>query len=51
VLALVFTAAVAVAVVIATSTSSTVVHYRKVVATDANSALQQLQSVINQYTK
>jgi eukaryotic-like serine/threonine-protein kinase len=39
------------AVVIADSTSSTVVHYRKVIATDAQSAIDQVRSLINQYTK
>ena len=39
------------AVLIANSTSNTVVHYQKVVAHDAQSAITQLQSLINQYTK
>ena len=50
-LALLFTAAVVVAVVVATSTSNSVVHFRSVVAHDVNSAVKQLQSLINQYTK
>jgi serine/threonine-protein kinase len=47
VLALVVIAAVA----ISNSTSNTVVHYKKVVAHDANSAISQIQGLINQYTK
>jgi serine/threonine protein kinase len=39
------------AVEISNSTSNTVVHYRKVMAHDAQSAINQLQSLINQYTK
>jgi eukaryotic-like serine/threonine-protein kinase len=50
-LMLVFIAAVAVAVTIATSTSSTVVQFRKVVASDAQSAINSLRDLINQYTK
>ena len=46
-----FVAAVAVAVTIAASTSSNVVHFRKVVARDASDAVKQLQSLVNQYTK
>ena len=51
VLALVFTAAVATAVTIATSTSNQVVHARKVIAHDTQSAIQQIRGIINQYTK
>jgi serine/threonine-protein kinase len=47
----VFALVVIAAVVIANSTSSTVVHYKKVVAHDAQSAISQVQSLINQYTK
>ncbi len=39
------------AVLIANSTSNTVVHYQKVVARDAQSAITQLQNLINKYTK
>ena len=46
-----FVAAVAVAMTISASTSSNVVHFRKVVARDANDAVQQLQSLVNKYTK
>jgi serine/threonine-protein kinase len=46
-----FAAAVIVAVVIATSTSNTAVQARKTIATDVNSAISQLQSLVNQYTK
>jgi serine/threonine-protein kinase len=46
-----FAAAVIVAVVIATSTSNTAVQARKTIANDVNSAINQLQSVIGQYTK
>jgi predicted PurR-regulated permease PerM len=47
----VFVAAVVVAVVIATGTSSTVVQFRKVVASDAQSAINDVHNLINQYTK
>jgi serine/threonine-protein kinase len=47
VLALIVIAAVA----ISNSTSSTVVQYRRVVARDAQSAVNQVQSLISQYTK
>jgi eukaryotic-like serine/threonine-protein kinase len=39
------------AVTISNSTSNTVVHYRKVVARDAQSAINQLSGIINKYTK
>ena len=39
------------AVVISNSTSNTVVHYKKVVAGDAQSAISQVRSLIDQYTK
>jgi len=47
----VFALVVIAAVVISNSTSSTVVHYQQIVARDAQSAISQLQSLINQYTK
>jgi serine/threonine-protein kinase len=50
-LALVFTAAVAIAVILATSTSNTVVHFRQVVAHDAQGAINSVKDLINQYTK
>ncbi len=50
-LALVFTAAVAIAVVIATNTSPTVVHIRHVVLTDVNNAIKSVRDLINQNTK
>ena len=50
-LALVVVAAVVVAVAIATSTSNTVVHYRTVVGHDAQTAINQVKSLVNQYTK
>ena len=50
-LAVVFTAAVATAVVIATSTSKTVVHVRDVVAKDVQGAVNQLRNIINGNTK
>jgi beta-lactam-binding protein with PASTA domain len=50
-LALVFTAAVAVAVILATSTSNSVVHFRNVVGHDANSAINSLRGLINSNTK
>ena len=39
------------AVVISNSTSSTAVHYKKVIAHDTQSAINQLTNLINQYTK
>jgi serine/threonine protein kinase len=39
------------AVLIANSTSNTVVHYQKIVAHDAQSAINQLQSIISKYTR
>ncbi len=39
------------AVTISNSTSNTVVQYRKVVAHDAQSAISQLEDIINKYTK
>ncbi len=47
----VLAAVVVTAVAIANSTSSTAVHYQKVVARDAQSAINQVQNLINQYTK
>jgi serine/threonine-protein kinase len=44
-------AAIVVAVVIATGTSSTVVQFRQTVANDFNSAYNQVQNLVNQYTK
>jgi serine/threonine protein kinase len=51
VVALLFTAAVVVAVAIATSTSNTVVHARTIVGKDAQDAIDQVKSLVNQYTK
>ena len=48
---LLFVGAVAVAVTIAASASNKTVHYRKVVAHDAHSAIQQFEDLVNQYTK
>jgi hypothetical protein len=50
-LLLVFAAAVVIAVVIATSTSGTLVHYRTVMAHDAQTAINKVRDLINQYTK
>jgi serine/threonine-protein kinase len=50
-LACVFTAAVAIAVVIAGSTSKSVVHFRTVMAHDVQSAINQVRDFINQNTK
>ena len=47
----VFALVVIAAVVISNSTSNTVVHYQKVIAKDAQSAISQIQNLINQYTK
>ena len=44
-------AAVVVAIVIASSTSNQVVHFRTVVGRDAQSAIDQVRSDINKYTK
>ncbi len=49
--ACVFVAAVVIAVAIATTSSGTVVQARRVVANDAQSAINDLQGIINQYTK
>jgi hypothetical protein len=38
-------------IVVATSTSSSIVHYRQVVANDWHSAVSSVRSIINQYTK
>ncbi|MGZ4306051.1 MAG: protein kinase domain-containing protein [Solirubrobacteraceae bacterium] len=51
VVALLFVAAVVVAVAIATSTSNTVVHARTIVGKDAQDAINQVKSLVNQYTK
>ncbi len=48
---LLFVAAVVIAVVISTNTSNTVVQLRTTVAKDANDAINQVQSLIGQYTK
>jgi beta-lactam-binding protein with PASTA domain len=48
---LVFIIAVVVAVLIATSTSNTVVHFRQIVGKDVNDAVSSLKSFIHQYTK
>ena len=47
----VFALVVIAAVAIANSTSSTVVHYQKVIARDYTSAINQIRNLINQYTK
>ena len=47
----VFALVVIAAVVIANSTSNTVVHYKQVVARDAQSAISQVEDLINKYTK
>jgi predicted lysophospholipase L1 biosynthesis ABC-type transport system permease subunit len=39
------------AVTISNSTSNTVVHYKKIVAHDASSAISQMEDLINKYTK
>jgi serine/threonine-protein kinase len=44
-------AAVVVAIVIASSTSNQVVHFRTIVGRDAQSAIDQVRSEINKYTK
>ena len=46
-----FAAAVIVAIVISTSTSNTAVQARRTIAHDVNSAINQVQSLISQYTK
>jgi eukaryotic-like serine/threonine-protein kinase len=47
----VFVIAVVVAVSIATSTSSSIVHYRTIIGNDTHSAVQSLKGLISQYTK
>ena len=42
---------VLVAVTISNSTSNTVVHYKKIVARDAQSAITQMENLVNKYTK
>jgi serine/threonine-protein kinase len=46
-----FVAAVAVAIAISASTSSKVVHFRRIVAHDTSSAVKQFEDLVNQYTK
>jgi serine/threonine-protein kinase len=48
---LLFAAAVIIAVVIATGTSNTAVQLRTTISNDAQNAIQQVQSLISQYTK
>jgi eukaryotic-like serine/threonine-protein kinase len=48
---LLFVGAVAAAVTIAASTSSSAVHFRRVVGHDTHSAIKQFQDLVNQYTK
>ncbi len=48
---LLFVAAVAVAITLAASTSSNVVHFKRVVTNDFDSAVKSVQGIINQYTK
>jgi serine/threonine protein kinase len=50
-LLMVFLAAVVIAVVIATSTSSGIAHFRTSLAHDANSTINQLKNLVNSYTK
>jgi eukaryotic-like serine/threonine-protein kinase len=50
-LALVFVVAVVVAVIVVDSTSKTVVHARSVATNDVQTAIKDLQGLINQYTK
>ncbi len=47
----VFAVVVIAAVVISDSTTSTAVHYQKIIARDAQSAISQIQSLVKQYTK
>jgi hypothetical protein len=46
-----FVVVVAAAAVIATDTSNTVVHFRKVIAHDVQDAINQVHNLINKYTK
>ncbi len=50
-LAIIFTAIVAAAVLIATSTSNEVVHLRKVIGSDAQGAINSLRDLVNNNTK
>jgi len=47
----VFALVVIAAVLISDSTSPTVVHYQKIIANDFQSAIKQVQDLINKYTK
>jgi serine/threonine protein kinase len=49
--AILFVAVVAVAISLAASTSNSVVQFRKVVSHDAQNAIQQVQNIVNSYTK
>ena len=49
--AILFAAAVGLAVIISTSTSNTVVHLRTTFSHDVQSAIQQAQDLVSQYTK
>jgi serine/threonine protein kinase len=51
VVAVVLLIVVIVAISIANSASNTVIHYQKIAGHDAQSVVQQVQSLINQYTK
>ncbi len=48
---LLFVAAVAAAVTISASTSSSAVHFRRVIAHDTSSAIKQFENLVNQHTK
>jgi serine/threonine-protein kinase len=50
-LMLFFAVTVGAAVVIATGTSNTVVHFQKVIASDVQDAITQMKNLINKYTK
>jgi serine/threonine-protein kinase len=49
--AILFVAVVAVAISLAASASNSAVQFRRVVANDANSAIHQVQNIVNSYTK
>jgi len=50
-IAALLTAAVAVALILASGTSSTVVHVRTIISHDVSSAVKSVQDLINQNTK
>ena len=50
-IAVLFVGVVAIAITLAASTSNNVVHFKTVVAHDAQHAIKQVQDLVNKYTK